>query len=211
MVGIFDAQKPSNFTLFASNEADLRYLQHSGLTTPSPAHLSTLYLQIRSDVRSADTVALRRAFPKALVLDLSTFLAVVNKAIDRFALFPEIIAALSLFAGATIIGNTVALAMLERRKEIGVMKAVGATRRGILQFLLVESVVVGFLGALVGILLAMAATFLLDQTQLGISTSFDPITIGGLLLLGIGLAADARALTALPASGEKPMTVLRYE
>jgi ABC-type antimicrobial peptide transport system permease subunit len=105
------------------------------------------------------------------VLDLSTFLNVVNKTIDQFVLFPEIIAALSLFAGATIIGNTVALAMLERRKEIGVMKAVGATRRGILQFLLVESVVIGFLGALVGVLLAMAATFLLDQTELGISTS----------------------------------------
>jgi ABC-type antimicrobial peptide transport system permease subunit len=173
--------------------------------------LSVLYLEIRSDVRTADTVALRRAFPRALVLDLTTFLSVVNKAIDQFALFPEIIASLSLFAGATIIGNTVALAMLERRKEIGVMKAVGATRRGILQFLLLESIVVGFLGSMVGILLAMAATFLLDQTQLEISTSFNPITVGGLLLLGIGLAIGASALTALPASGEKPMTVLRYE
>jgi ABC-type antimicrobial peptide transport system permease subunit len=211
VVGIYDSAKTSNFTLFAANQADLHYLQRAGLTTPSPAHVSVLYLQIRGDVRTADTVALRRAFPHALVLDLSTFLAVVNKAIDQFALFPEIIAALSLFAGATIIGNTVALAMLERRKEIGVMKAVGATRRSILQLLLVESVVIGFLGALVGVLLAMAATFLLDQTELGISTSFDPMTIAGLLLLGIGLAVGASALTALPASSEKPMTVLRYE
>jgi cell division protein FtsX len=211
VVGIYDAAKPSNFTLFAPNEADVHYLQRMGLTAPSPSHLSVLYLQIRSDVRTADTVALRRAFPHALVLDLSTFLDVVNKAIDKFVLFPEIIAALSLFAGATIIGNTVALAMLERRKEIGVMKAVGARRRSILQFLLVESVIIGFLGALVGVLLAMAATFLLDQTQLSISTSFDPITIAGLLLLGIGLAVGASALTALPASSEKPLTVLRYE
>jgi ABC-type antimicrobial peptide transport system permease subunit len=105
----------------------------------------------------------------------------------------------------------VALAMLERRKEIGVMKAVGATRRGILQFLLLENIVVGFLGSMVGTLLAMAATSLLDQTELEISTSFDPLTIGGLLLLGIGLAIGASALTALPASGEKPMAVLRYE
>jgi ABC-type antimicrobial peptide transport system permease subunit len=211
VVGIYNAAKLSNFTLFSANEADLHYLQRTGLTTSSPEHLSVLYLQIRSDVRTADTVALRRAFPKALVLDLSTFLNVVNKAIDQFVLFPEIIAALSLFAGATIIGNTVALAMLERRKEIGVMKAVGATRCGILRFLLVESVVIGFLGALVGVLLAMAATYLLDQTQLAIGTSFDPVTIAGLLLLGTALAIGASALTALPASGEKPMTVLRYE
>jgi ABC-type antimicrobial peptide transport system permease subunit len=211
VVGIYDAQKPSNFTLFAANEADLRYLQRMRLTTPSPAHLSVLYLQIRSDVRTADTVVLRRAFPRALVLDLSNFLDVVNKAIDQFALFPEIIAALSLFAGATIIGNTVALAMLERRKELGVMKAVGAKRRSILQFLLVESIVIGFLGALVGVLLAMVATVLLDQFELAISSSFDLLTIAGLLLLGIGLAIGASALTAFPASGEKPMNVLRYE
>jgi ABC-type lipoprotein release transport system permease subunit len=64
-------------------------------------------------------------------------------------------------------------------------------------------VVIGFLGALVGVLL--------DHTERVISTSFDPMTVAALLLLGIVLATGASALTALPASGEKPLTVLRYE
>ena len=57
----------------------------------------------------------------------------------------------------------------------------------------------------------MGATVLLDQLVLKINTSFDPLTIAWLILLGIGLALGASAITALPASSEKPMNVLRYE
>jgi ABC-type antimicrobial peptide transport system permease subunit len=91
------------------------------------------------------------------------------------------------------------------------MKAVGARRRTILQFLLVENGIVGLLGAGVGVLLAMFATYMVNQKLFKFSTSFDWTTIGVLVLLGIALAVGASALTALPASGEKPMRVLRYE
>jgi ABC-type antimicrobial peptide transport system permease subunit len=145
------------------------------------------------------------------VLDLGKFLTMFNRAIDKLALFPQIIAALSLFAGAVIIANTVALAMLERRREIGVLKAVGAKRRTILQFLFVEDAIVGFIGAGVGVLLAMAATAAADQLLLKISPSFSLVTIVPLIVLGMALSVGAGALTALPASTEKPMNVLRYE
>ena len=60
-------------------------------------------------------------------------------------------------------------------------------------------------------LLAMLATFVVDKLFLNISPSFDVVTIVGLLLLGTALAIGASSLTALPASSEKPMNVLRYE
>src|SRR5206468_4956090 len=125
--------------------------------------LSVLYLLLSDQNRVADVARLRHLFPRSLVLDLSTFLGLINHAIDKLVLFPEIIAALSLFAGATIIANTVALAMLERRREIGVMKAVGAKRRTILQFLFVENAIIGFLGAAAGVGLAMLATYLVHE------------------------------------------------
>jgi len=99
--------------------------------------------------------------------------------------------------------------MLERRREIGIMKAVGARRRTILQFLLVENAIVGFLGAGVGVLLAMFATAQVDTQFLKISPSFDWTTVGALVLTGMILAIGASSLTAFSASSEKPMSVLR--
>jgi ABC-type antimicrobial peptide transport system permease subunit len=211
VVGISDSSTLTITTIFSPIQADLSYLRRVGLTAPSPAHQNVVYLRIRDSSLQSDIAGLRRALPQAYVLDLSRFLPLFNKLIDKLTLFPEIIAALCLFAGAVIIANTVALAMLERRHEIGVMKAVGATRRTILRFLLLENAIVGFLGALVGVLLATALTVIVDQRYLQIEPQVDPLTVVELLLLGVALAAGASALTALPASGERPIAALRYE
>ncbi|GAC1509848.1 MAG: ABC transporter permease [Chloroflexota bacterium] len=201
----------NNFLVFAQNLVDLTYMQRTGLTGAAPDHNVVIFLDIPHTSRYNDQVAkLRQAVPGGFVLDLDSFLQ-FTKIIDKLALFPEIIAALALFAGAIIIANTVALAMLERRREIGVMKAVGARRRTILQFLLIENAIVGFLGAGVGVLLAMFATYMVNKNLFKFPTTYDWTTIGGLVLLGMLLAVGASSLTALPASSEKPMSVLRYE
>ena len=207
VVGIADS---NNFMVLAESVADLAYMQRVGLTTPSPTHNAVVLLDIKSSAVKADVAQLRSTVPGGFVLDLDSFLE-FTKVIDKLALFPEIIAALSLFAGAVIIANTVALAMLERRRELGVMKAVGARRRTILQFLFVENAIVGFLGAAAGVGLAMLATYLVNANLFQFPTSYDWLTIGALILLGMVLAVVASSLTALPASSEKPMSVLRYE
>jgi len=208
VVGIANS---ANLTFFARNVADRAYMQQQGLTRSGATHYRTLYLKIRDADVKADVALLRRDLPRTGIFDINSFLPLINQLIDKIALLPEIVAALALFAGAVIIANTVALAMLERRREIGVMKAVGATRAVILRFLLVENAIVGFLGALVGVLLAMLLVAVVDKQFLQIAPSYNWITILGLLLLGVALAMIASSLTALPASSEKPMTVLRYE
>jgi putative ABC transport system permease protein len=191
---------------------DTGYLQKAGALNPSdPENYSTTYLNIQSQFTSRDVDALNRSLTGVQVLDMSVIVDFFNQWIDKFALFPEILAALSLFAGAVIIANTVAMTMMERRREIGIMKAVGAKRRLVLQELLTENAVVGLLGAGAGTALAMVATVFVDQQILLISAGFDWIVIGGLLALGTGLAMAAALITAWPASGEKPLSVLRYE
>lgn len=207
VVGIADS---NNFMVMAESVADVGYMQKAGLSTPSSTHNAVVFLDIKSSAVKADVAKLRSTVPGGFVLDLDSFLE-FTKVIDKLALFPEIIAALSLFAGAVIIANTVALAMLERRRELGIMKAVGAKRRTILQFLFVENAIVGFLGAAAGVGLAMLATYLVNQNLFQFPTSYDWTTIGALVLLGMVLAVVASSLTALPASSEKPMSVLRYE
>lgn len=192
--------------------ADSRYLERIGALVPSDReNYSTTYLQIDNQYLAGDLATMRQYLPNAQVLDLGFVTGLIGTWVDKFALFPEILAALSLFAGVVIIANAVAMNMMERRREIGIMKAVGARRRFILQELLTETGIIGLLGALAGTGLAMAATAILDSQFLRISASFDWFVVAGLLALGTCLAMAAATITAWPASGEKPITVLRYE
>jgi putative ABC transport system permease protein len=101
--------------------------------------------------------------------------------------------------------------VLERRREIGVMKALGATGGTVLRLLLLESGIVGFMGGAMGMIMAMIASLLLDNLVLNIPSVFDPLVIGGLVALAVVLALAASLLSAWPASREKPLIVLRYE
>jgi len=77
-----------------------------------------------------------------------------------------VLAAVTLIAslvGAIGIANTMFMNVLERIKEIGVLKAVGATRMQILTLFLVESAIIGFAGGLIGLLLGMGVLELLQQ------------------------------------------------
>lgn len=62
------------------------------------------------------------------------------------------IALISLFVGGVGIMNTMYTAVVERKKEIGIMKAVGATNERILSLFLIESGLIGLIGALLGVL-----------------------------------------------------------
>ncbi len=209
VVGV-TSDKSLSFTL-AHASADNSYLMRVGAFTQSSGSYGIAYLKIDPRYLASDVAQLRRKLSGAPVLNLASYANTFSSLIDQLALFPEIIGALFLAAGAVIIANTVSLAMLERRKEIAVMKSIGASRRLILRQLLTENALVGFVGAAVGTILAMAATLLVDDALFQIPVSFSAPTILGLLTLGTVLAAGAALLTAWPASSEKPLTVLRYQ
>ena len=65
------------------------------------------------------------------------------------------IAAISLIVGGIGIANTMYTAVLERRKEIGIMKAVGGTNKDVLILFLIESGLLGLTGGIIGLLLGI--------------------------------------------------------
>jgi putative ABC transport system permease protein len=101
-----------------------------------------------------------------------------------------IIAILSLLLGAVVVVNTMAMAMVERQAEFGVLAAVGWTRARIARLILGETVLISLAGALVGLGVGALASVLLVQA-LTASTFVSPaITVwvlGRGLLVGIAL------------------------
>ncbi len=149
------------------------------------------------------------------VIDLGDLIDTFSKLLDQFLAFPLLLSLLSLFSGAILIANNVALAMLERRTEIGVLKAIGAKQQRIMRILLWESGLVGLLGGLIGVgmgvLIALNVTRLTGSTNSALNVTWSPLTALLLIALGIGLAIGATLASAWGAVQEKPLVVLRYE
>lgn len=142
--------------------------------------------------------------------DISQISALINRLFSQIAALPLVVAVLALFASSVIIANTVSLATLERRREIGIMKALGLQSSQVLRLLLLENGLVGLLGGLIGT--GIGAAFILLSGILTDSLgSFPILTLAALVLLAILIALAATLLTAYGASREKPLIVLRYE
>ncbi|NJL92772.1 MAG: FtsX-like permease family protein [Anaerolineae bacterium] len=136
-----------------------------------------------------------------------------NRVIDQFTSFPILVAVLAVATGGIVIANSVVLSTLERRREIGIMKAVGVQRERVLAMLLLENGLMGLIGGLIGVGLSFVSlVVLLVQIFGGELGNIIPWqTALALMSLCILISLVAAVLTVWRASGEKPLTVLRYE
>lgn len=154
---------------------------------------------------------LEHAIPRVYILDIAAFAQTAQHILSNLVDLLIALAMLSVVAGIVIIANTVALAMLERRREIGILKAVGHDRRSVLAQVIVENAVVGAIGGLAGILaVAVAARELQDHLipiDLPVSASIVLGCAGGLVVLVILTAT----LVAWGPLRVRPVEVLRYE
>jgi macrolide transport system ATP-binding/permease protein len=119
------------------------------------------------------------------------------------------------------IANTMYSAVLERTKEIGVLKALGARRRDVLLIFVAEAAVIGLAGGLVGILVAVAlgrlGNAVVDRlTQSVTSSQFDVFrtdfgVVAASLVLAVVLSTVSGLLPALRGARQDPVRALRYE
>lgn len=122
------------------------------------------------------------------IWDLQAMMQAAHKSSQVFNQFLLIAASVSLIVGGIGIMNVMLVAMTERRKEIGIKMALGATSGHILSQFLIESVLLCSTGGIVGILCGLGGTYLL-----GTLTEFDwairqtPLIIAFVTTLVVGL------------------------
>ncbi len=127
------------------------------------------------------------------------------------------LAAISLLVGGVGIMNTMYMAVMERTREIGTMKAIGATNADILTIFLVESGVLGMIGGIVGVTIGLGISKLVEiaVTQFYgtplIKAHVSLVLIGGAVAFSFIVGMMSGIFPAKQASSLKPVDALRYE
>ncbi len=128
---------------------------------------------------------------------------------SMLTVFLGAIAAISLLVGGVGITNTMFMAVVERTKEIGTLKAIGASEREILSIFLIESGMIGAIGGVLGI--AFALLLLLLVKGFGAPVYLDPYVIGGASVFAFMVGVASGFVPARNAARVSPLEALRYE
>ena len=144
----------------------------------------------------------------------------VNTIISSTNLFLGGIAGLSLIVGAVGIANTMFTSVVERTRQIGTLKALGAKNSEIMKMFLFESALIGFVGGLIGIFAGFIFTGLLNEFSarmfpISATRMSSAIITPQLIFLGLSFATIIGALSGLipakRAAELEPVEALRYE
>ena len=125
------------------------------------------------------------------------------------------IAAISLLVGGIGIMNIMLVSVIERTKEIGLRKAVGARNNDILMQFMAESLIIGLAGGLLGVILAYGVASLIENIAASSSYDLNPVITFGSILLAVGFSVAVGLVfgiyPASRASKLEPVEALRTE
>jgi len=148
------------------------------------------------------------------VVPLDQIEGAISDALGRiFGIF-DALAAVAVLIAALGIANTLTVNVIERVREIGILRAAGMTRRQVWRSVVVEAGILGLAGALLGIVLGLvvgALMVLLAGGQLDIATGIPWSIIGLALVLGVAVAMVAAAYPARIASRLSIVRAVQYE
>jgi putative ABC transport system permease protein len=168
-----------------------------------------VYVLAKPGQREAAGAALEtslKAYPQVKVQGQSAYKDSITKQIDQFVNLIVGLLALALLIAVLGIVNTLALSVYERTREIGLLRAVGMSRRQLRRMIRLESAVIAVFGALLGLLLGVIFGWAVVSTSGGqLNHVVYPLTSFLLFVIGAGLVGVFAALWPAWRASRRPV------
>ena len=174
---------------------------------PTPSYLDTLATNVSNAMSNAGYIS-----------DVITPQQQIEQAQSKYQIIYtmfDIVAIIIALVGAVGLSNTLAMSVLERRKEIGILRSMGAVGRKVAQVFWAEGTTLGILSWILALVLGIPVTFgfLLIQAHLLVPVpfAFNPLSIVWMFIVIIALSALASIGPAFGAARMRVVQTLRYE
>jgi len=152
---------------------------------------------------------------KVFLSSVKNMLSGVEDALRYVSLFLMGIGSISLVVASVSILNIMLMSVTERTKEIGIMKAVGASKKDIMKMFVLESLILGIIASFIGGILSLGVVFVITDLILkDVSSLFDRgvfLYVVGSIGFGIITSLTGGVYPALKASKMKPIDSLKYQ
>jgi len=145
------------------------------------------------------------------ITDMKQIMETMDTVTGYLKLLLIAIAAVSLLVGSIGIMNMMLVSVVERTREIGVRKAVGAKEKVIIIQFLSESVLISFIGSMIGLVFGVGLSQGVGRFILGYNVPFSiwPVILSVSVAVIVGLSSGV--MPALRAAKLNPIDSLRYE
>jgi putative ABC transport system permease protein len=144
------------------------------------------------------------------IVDASSISSAVSSSTKTLTRLMAAIAAISLIVGGIGVANVMLVTVRERTREIGVRRAVGATRRDIVMQFLVDAVVISLIGGVIGLIVGFVAAFA-GGSALGVTPVFSWTAVVLAIVVAVAVGVFAGIGPAAQASSVEPTNALRWE
>jgi putative ABC transport system permease protein len=206
ILNLFELAPDLDRSVFIGQSAAETFLDHENLPTR---------VLVRVDPAKVDQVltvlaaTANPAFPEEVLVDKpSDALEAQEAADDAFTTLLLGLGAVSLLVGGVGIANIMVISVLERRGEIGLRRALGATRRQVAVQFLCEALLLGAMGGTGGVLLGVAVTAIYANIK-GWATLVPPIAMIGGIAAALLIGGIAGLYPAIRAARLSPTEALR--
>jgi putative ABC transport system permease protein len=192
-----------------------------------------ILVKVNESSNAADVAnAIESKFPpySITVFVPSSLVNQVNNVLNLITIFLLAVASISLIVAGVGIMNIMTVSVMERTREIGIMKAIGARSRTVLSMFLTETMLIGIIGGLIGILMGYGLSYALafglsgfvqssqqsglqgpGSQSLSITPVFSPEWTVIALVFSIGVCLVFGLYPARKAAKLDPVQALRYE
>ncbi len=174
-----------------------------------PSAVNTFQAAVESTLRSQHNLTSGEQ-DDFQIINASSIATAVSSSTKTLTELMAAIAAISLVVGGIGVANVMLVTVRERTREIGVRRAVGATRRDVVVEFLVYAVVTAIIGGVLGLGVGIGAAFL-GGKALSVTPVFSPTTVSLALAVAAAVGILAGIGPALQAASVEPTMALRYE